>query len=391
MVAGGLAWVTWRGWAALGAFFVQNTVAVLLLRWTQIIAITPYSSLVAVLMQELAVKLPASMILYAIECKGVCAASRALCNDVRTRPKEWGLLMVPAVLYTIQMTCLYIGYANVEPAVGQVTYQSKVFFTALFSICLLGKRQSSVQWLALAFLSFGIIAVQQSGAKKHKGERKVDAHRNMFLGISALVLGAICVAIASVFFEMMLKSDSKPSLWLRNIQLALYGSILSIIGLLAFPDQTLSQPGLGIESWLVGFTPEVWFCICWQGLGGLIVALTIKHADNILRGFAQGVSIVVVAICSWVLFGFQMTPTFWLGACLVCFGTALYGAKARTLSELCSPVSSEGTPLMPSSQSEGKGTYSGVEQSAAELLAEDDIDEAEDVESTGATCNKPRA
>lgn len=40
------------------------------------------------------------------------------------------------------------------------------------------------------------------------------------LGLAAFFTAAMCTSFASVYFEKMLKSDSQPSLWLRNIQLA---------------------------------------------------------------------------------------------------------------------------------------------------------------------------
>ena len=45
------------------------------------------------------------------------------------------------------------------------------------------------------------------------------------LGILAFLAAALSSAFATVFLERMLKTDRKPSLWLRNIQLAIYGSI----------------------------------------------------------------------------------------------------------------------------------------------------------------------
>ena len=42
------------------------------------------------------------------------------------------MLAVPALLYTVQ-NMLYVGFANLEAAIGLVTYQSKIFFTGTFS------------------------------------------------------------------------------------------------------------------------------------------------------------------------------------------------------------------------------------------------------------------
>ena len=52
----GVGWVSWQGWAALATFAVQNGFAVLIMRWSKVRQAEVYSSQVAVLMQELAVK-----------------------------------------------------------------------------------------------------------------------------------------------------------------------------------------------------------------------------------------------------------------------------------------------------------------------------------------------
>ena len=149
--------VSWKGWAALATFALQNGLPILLVRYSKLHD-KPYSSQVVVLLQEGAVKLPTSMLMYAWECGGGLRACRSLADDLRQRPVEWLQLSVPALLYTVQNTMLYVGFANVEAAVGQVTYQSKIIWTALFSVLILGKRLSANQWLSLVVLALGIAA-----------------------------------------------------------------------------------------------------------------------------------------------------------------------------------------------------------------------------------------
>ena len=335
-----LAHVDWKGWAALATFSVQNGAAVLIMRYSKING-AAYSSQVAVLMQEIAIKLPVCMLLYALECGGVLKAMSSIVNDLRERPTEWAQLAVPALLYTVQNTMLYVGYANVEAAIGQITYQSKIVWTAVFSVLILGKKLSVNQWLALCVLAFGVIMVQivpqpavappsssslpavaaaaadnDKHAHGHKGKIKAkDEHasigrgladevveQNPLLGVGALVLAAICTAFASVYFEKMLKGASKPSLWLRNIQLAVYCSAIAAVGVLVSGD-----PKIETEGWLYGFNTFTWLSVMWQAMGGILVAVTIKYADNILRGFAQGLALIFGAIGSSFLFGFQIT------------------------------------------------------------------------------------
>lgn len=274
----GVAWVSWQGWLALATFALQNGLAVLIMRWSKIRQPEPYSSQVAVLMQELAVKLPISLYLYKREMGGIGQAAMAIATDLRERSTEWLQLAVPALLYTIQNTLLYVGYANVEAAIGQITYQSKILWTALFSILILGKKLTPNQWLALVVLAIGVVAVQgvpesKAGAKRGRlkhggrgGTAQLGPEQVPIVGVGALIGAAICTAFASVYFEKMLKGASKPSLWLRNIQLAIYSSAIAAIGLLCSNDEALAQRG-----WMAGFTVTTWLSVTWQALGGIIV------------------------------------------------------------------------------------------------------------------------
>ena len=110
--------VSWKGWAALATFALQNGLAILLVRYSKLHD-KPYSSQVVVLLQEGAVKLPTSMLMYAWECGGGLRACRSLADDLRQRPIEWLQLSVPALLYTVQNTMLYVGFANVEAAANR--------------------------------------------------------------------------------------------------------------------------------------------------------------------------------------------------------------------------------------------------------------------------------
>ncbi len=311
------------GMIALATFVVQHALGALLVRYTKTQQEEEYSSTVAVLMQEVAVKLPLSLILYAIENRGVCAMLKAVRRDMGDYTLEWAQMAVPAIVYTVQMNLLYVGYEHLEAAIGQLVYQTKILFTAIFSVVILSRKLTVNQWLALSMLMSGVICVQ--GFDK---PRKASGKEGQIplLGTIALALAAACSAFASVYLEKMIKCDRKPSLWLRNIQLALYGTIAAAIGVAAKYDGT---------AMFSGFNALVWISIVWQAGGGLIVALTIKYADNLLRCFAQAGAIILIAIISYFLLDFVITPVFCFGVMLVILAIFLYGARSKNPRELC--------------------------------------------------------
>lgn len=66
------------------------------------------------------------------------------------------------------------------------------------------------------------------------------------------------------------------------------------------------------------------FVILLQAIGGLIVAVVVKYADNILKGFAASFSIVTACILSYFIFDFKPSLLFIVGASMVIVSMYLY-------------------------------------------------------------------
>ena len=84
---------------------------------------------------------------------------------------------------------------------------------------------------------------------------------------------------------------------------------------------------------LHGFNWVVWAAILTNAFGGMIVAVVMKFAGNILRNFAQACAIIVGGIGSWYLFGFQITTRFVMGVALVIGSIFIYGSSLEQLLE----------------------------------------------------------
>src|SRR5215471_11242739 len=69
-------------------------------------------------------------------------------------------LVVPAGLYTLTNSLLYIGISNLEAATFQVTYQLKLITTAAFGAALLRRGLTWGKWIALFFIMTGVGIVQ---------------------------------------------------------------------------------------------------------------------------------------------------------------------------------------------------------------------------------------
>ena len=75
-----------------------------------------------------------------------------------------------------------------------------------------------------------------------------------------------------------------------------------------------------------------------NSIGGLLVAVIIKYADNILRCFAQALAIIFGSLGSYFLFNFELTPSFLTGVLLVILAVFFYGDKSQTPYELAEKV-----------------------------------------------------
>ncbi|KAH9483916.1 UDP-galactose transporter [Psilocybe cubensis] len=327
---------------------VQNSALTIIMHYSRVS--TPpsrtYSAATAVLMNEILKGTISLLIAFArIESPSAYEvgqvshiSQRSLVNRLSVRLRKlskeifsqdcWKL-SIPAILYVIQNNLQYVAASNLEAATFQVTYQMKILTTAAFSVLLLRKKLSTAQWISLLFLAIGVGIVQiQSGVDKSASvapSTNVVAHSmNPMKGFLAVFAACFTSGLAGVYFEMVLK-NSQADLWVRNVQLSLF-SLLPALAPIIFDQQSNgAQIGKSLTSSLFeNFGAWAWATVWVQVLGGLVTAMVIKYSDNILKGFATSLSIVISFLASVALFNFQMTITFVLGSVIVLIATWLY-------------------------------------------------------------------
>ncbi len=200
-----------------------------------------------------------------------------------------------------------------------MTYQLKLLTTALCSVLMLGKKLSSLQWVALLVLFSGVAIVQYD-------EPSTNHKKTKYLGLFAVVVCTFLSAFASVYFEKILKNTQK-SLWLLNVQLATIGIFFSSLTILLKDSTKINQHGF-----FFGYDLLASSIIFIQAFGGFTVAVVIKYADNILKGFATSGAIIISCIVSMFLFHVQLSLQFCLGASLVIVATYIYSKFPTKLS-----------------------------------------------------------
>lgn len=149
------------------------------------------------------------------------------------------------------------------------------------------------------------------------------AEMNPFKGFMAVTAACLTSGLAGVYFEMVLKG-SKADLWTRNIQLSLFSLIPALLPVLL----NGSSGGGGLIGLFVepfrNFSLWAWGTVLTQVFGGLITAVVIKYSDNILKGFATSLSIILSFLASVCLFNYPITPAFVIGSIVVLSATWMY-------------------------------------------------------------------
>ena len=245
-----------------------------------------------------------------------------LYNHVWDSPNEMLKLCVPSFLYTVQNNLLYLALTNLDAATYQILYQLKILTTAIFSATMLGRRFSRTKWASLVVLTCGVAVVQISGSSdSHNASDNED--RNRIVGLVAVLCAACTSGFSGVYFEKILKG-SDVSLWIRNIQMGIPSMCIALVTAYLEDSVEITQKGF-----FVGYSPTVVSVITVQAVGGLIVAVVVKYADNVLKVFASSFSILLSCIISALAFDFHPNLLFMVGAFLVILSTAMYSKPSK--------------------------------------------------------------
>ena len=245
-----------------------------------------------------------------------------LYNHVWDSPNEVLKLCVPSFLYTVQNNLLYLALTNLDAATYQILYQLKILTTAIFSATMLGRRFSRTKWASLVVLTCGVAVVQVSGSSdSHNASDNED--RNRIVGLIAVLCAACTSGFSGVYFEKILKG-SDVSLWIRNIQMGIPSICIALATAYLEDSAEITQKGF-----FVGYSPMVVSVITVQAVGGLIVAVVVKYADNVLKVFASSFSILLSCIISAFAFDFRPNLLFMVGAFLVILSTAMYSKPSK--------------------------------------------------------------
>ncbi|XP_022105546.1 UDP-N-acetylglucosamine transporter-like isoform X2 [Acanthaster planci] len=320
---------------SLGVLIVQTTSLVLTLRYSRMVQGEGprYLSTTAIVMAELFKMLMCLLLVLGGEGMwNLSNLATIIREQIIQKPADTLKLAVPSGLYTIQNNLLFLALSNLDAATYQVTYQLKILTTAMFSVVMLSKKLNSYKWTSLVLLMAGVALVQMPAESQAQEKSESVPSKNQFIGLVAVLSACFSSGFAGVYFEKILKG-TKQSIWLRNIQLAFFGVLFGLGGVIMNDGEKVRSAGF-----FQGYNNLTWIVVLFQACGGLIIAAVIKYADNILKGFATSLSIILSTVVSYYLLNdFVPSRLFFIGATLVIGATFLYGYEPPKNSQLSLP------------------------------------------------------
>lgn len=308
---------------------LQGTALSITLRFSRVKVGTPYLASVSVFFTE-AIKLALCCIIEyrkrkedALENKE--PIGRAMRQHIHEIVNKSLPMALPAGMFVGQQVLLIIAATHLDAVAFQIFSQSfKLVPTALFAYWLLGQHLEAVQWCSIPVLAFGVVLVTinnshhavvrsaaATAAAQHSGPL------GYFAGMVACSVSGLSSAYAGVYFEKYVKGKHAASLWVRNIQLGIYGVPASLLYAVIKDFRKIHAP-------LQGFDSLTWATIALQVFGGLVTGMVVKFCDNILKNFALAVSVILTVLLAVPLFGQWPSTFFLMGVGLVLLSVFMY-------------------------------------------------------------------
>ena len=304
-----------KWWIPVVLLVIQNSGLILTMRYSRLKMVSTknfYLASSAVATSE-AIKFIAANVLSLKEDSqwNISKQLTLLKKEVIDNYKDMIKLCIPAFLYMIQNNLQYVATSNLSAPIFQVLYQMKILSSAIFSVLLLNRKLNIQQWLSMLVLTGGIGAVQYSQIATAAATSATTAAAFNMIGLSAVLCATGTSGLAGAVMEMLLKT-AKHGVWMRSIQFSLVGMLISIAACMK------DLPLITMNGFFQGFTPLVWSVVGLQALGGLTIALVVKNADNLVKGFATSLSILLSCVLSNLFFNdLIIHPMLFTGAAAV--------------------------------------------------------------------------
>ncbi|CAF1027943.1 unnamed protein product [Rotaria sp. Silwood1] len=262
-----------RKWISLIALVLQTTSLVLLLRYSKTIKTEQYLSSTAIVTAEIIKGLICIFLVWLESDRSMNRLFRVIKQEIYAKPYDTSKLAIPSGLYAIQNNLLFIALSYLNAATYQVTYQLKILTTALCSVVIRKKIIEKHQWFSLFILTIGVAFVTwPSSDEIHKRStaQSQATWLQQLMGFGAVLIASFTSGFAGVYYEEILKTES-TSIWIRNIQLALFGTLFGLTIMFCLDYEAVMDKGF-----FQGYSTIVWIIVLIQ-VNKINKHLTLKY------------------------------------------------------------------------------------------------------------------
>mmetsp|Transcript_8979 Transcript_8979/g.12772 ORF Transcript_8979/g.12772 Transcript_8979/m.12772 type:complete len:351 (-) Transcript_8979:201-1253(-) len=285
---------------------LQNSIFTALRRYSQGILRETYSKHEVLLVGEVMKIVFSALMIYQSNSYNQSFRSHVLFLILRSKK-----MIMLSVIYGIMNILSYIALRNIGAGIFTICAQLKILSTAAFSTIMLGREYSWVKWRALSNLMVGVLLFSENIWNDNASFVFLSEKRNAIIGIVAVLTEVFLSGFASIYFEKVVKNSTLEtwSIWERNFQLALGSFPLYFMFILG--DN-------GGEAGFFRGWSFISFLLAMIGAsGGLLVALSIKYGDSILKTLATTGSIVLSSTIDHFLMGGPLSPIMILAGIIV--------------------------------------------------------------------------
>ena len=214
-------------------------------------------------------------------------------------------MFVLALIYGSMNILSFISLRNISAGIFTIFAQCKIMTTATFSTVMLKRQYSWTKWRALIALMLGVLLFSEpiwgdNSDSKSDGDSRSDG--NVVIGTAAVLIEVTLSGFASIYFEKVIKTDPlNLGIWERNFQLALGSVPVYLVFIAGNGGGTAGF--FGGWSWLTALLSAL------GAAGGLLVALSIKYGDSVLKTLATTGAIILTGVLDHLLLDGPLTPS----------------------------------------------------------------------------------
>lgn len=235
-------------------------------------------------------------------------------------------MAVLAMIYGAMNILSFVSLRNIGAGMFTIFAQCKILTTATCSAIILKRSYSWARWRALISLMMGVLLFSEP-IWGNPANRQANAGGSALVGTAAVLIEVTLSGFASIYFEKVIKTDPlQLGIWERNFQLALGSFPVYLMFIFA---------EMGGEAGVFGGWSFVAFLLSLLGAGGgLLVALSIKYGDSILKTLATTGAIILSSVLDHYLLGGPLTPVMMIAGVQVILAICNYTFDATPVEAL---------------------------------------------------------